>query len=106
MSGAPEIHDAWEFYACAIEDAPASIFLNLGFEAHAPLRDADTLYVVRLELRDPDEHGMGSAVEAELLRAIEDRITEGAQATGLYYVGRLRSRGVWQLTFYGRAGWR
>ena len=105
MSDEPEIRDAWEFYVCKVEDAPASFFLNLGFEPHAPLRDADTLYVVRIELRDPDEHGMGSATEAELLRSIEDRIAEGAQATGLYYVARVRSEGVWQLTFYGRTGW-
>jgi len=105
MSDAPEIRDAWEFYVCRVEDAPASIFLNLGFEPHVPLGDADTLYVVRIELHDPDEHGMGGAAEAELLRSIEDRITEGAQATGLYYVGRVRSEGVWQLTFYGRTGW-
>ena len=105
MSDAPEIRDAWEFYVCRVEDAPASILLNLGFEEHAPLGEADTLYVVRIALSDPGEHGMGGAAEAELLRPIEDRITEGAQATGLYYVGRVRSEGVWQLTFYGRAGW-
>ena len=105
MSAALEIRDAWEFYVCSIDDAPASIFLNLDFEAHAPLRDADTLYVVRIHLREPDDHGMGTVAEAELLRSIEDRITEGAQATGLYYVGRVRSGGVWQLTFYGRTGW-
>lgn len=105
MTDAPEIRDAWEFYLCPIDDAPASLFLNFGFEPHAPLANADTLYVVRIALHDPDEHGMGSAAEAELLRSIEDRITEGAQATGLYYVGRIRSGGVWQLTFYGRTGW-
>ena len=105
MTDAPELPDAWEFYLCQIEDAPASIFLDLGFEPRAPLDDADTLYVVRIALREPDDHGMGTAAEAELLRAIEDRISEGAQATGLYYVGRVRGEGVWQLTFYGRPDW-
>lgn len=100
-----EIADAWEFYICRVEDAPASIFLNLGFEAVAPVAGADTLYVVHIELLDRDEHGMGSSAEADLLRSVEDRITEGAQAMGLYYVGRMRSRGAWQLVFYGPAGW-
>jgi len=42
MSDAPEIRDAWDSTCAASEDAPASIFLNLGFE-DVPLGDADTL---------------------------------------------------------------
>lgn len=100
-----EIPDAWEFYVCRVEDAPASILVNLGFESVAPLPAADTLYVVRIEMQDRDDHGMGTVAEAELLRSVEDRISEGAQAMGLYYVGRMRSRGAWQLVCYGPAGW-
>jgi hypothetical protein len=47
---------------------------------------------------------MGSSSEAEVLFKAEDAITDRTKSKSLYYVGRLRNKGLWQLTFYGPAG--
>lgn len=95
--------DNWDFYPCLVDDQPASMFLNLRYgDEHPP--HADTLYWVRIAMRDVAEHGMGSAAEADVLHAAEDTIVDALAATGLIYVGRLRNDGLWQLTFYGPSG--
>lgn len=101
MSDDGQAEDEWDFYPCRVDDAPASIFLNLWFEKKAPVAAADTLYWLRIQMIDKAEHGMGSAAEAEILYPVEDHLTQRAQANGFLYVGRLRSDGRWQLTFYG-----
>jgi len=95
--------DDWDFYPCLVDGTPASIFLNLGFAALAPLAAAPTRYRVRIHMRDGDEHGMGSAAEAAALHGVEDHLVQAAAAPGLRYVGRLRHQGVWELVFYGAA---
>lgn len=101
--GATDDGDDWDFYPCRVDDGAASIFLNLRYEREAPPASADTLFWVRVLMRDSTAHGMGSAEEAEALFRVEDVLTERASALGLVYVGRLRNLGVWQLTFYGPA---
>jgi len=98
------VENEWDFYPCRVDDAPASIYLNLWFAKHAPLSSADTLYWVRIQILDKAEHGMGSAADAELLYPVQDQLHERAQANGFFYVGRLRTDGRWQLAFYGLAG--
>jgi len=93
--------DHYEFYPCIVDDAPASIFLNMRFEGSTPPEDAGTLYWLSYEMRDPGEHGIGSADEAGVLNAIEDDLIARAAAIALVYVGRLRNRGNWQTAFYG-----
>ena len=100
---ADDVADDWDFYPCLVDGTPASIFLNLGFEAVAPLPAAATRYRVRIHMRDGDEHGMGSTTEATALHAVEDHLVASAVARGLRYVGRLRHHGVWELVFYGAA---
>jgi len=95
--------DEWDFYPCRVDDNDASIFLNLYFERAAPLPSASTLYWVRFEMRDVGPHGMGTAAEAEILAPIADRIVERGRALDFYYVGRLRSDGLWSLFLYGPA---
>lgn len=94
----------WDFYPCTVEGAPASIFLDLGLESRAPLPRASTLYRIRIHIRETGDHGMGTATEAEVLYGIEDKIIDSAQAIGVSYVGRVRTRGHWELAFYGPAG--
>ena len=99
-----EIPDEWDFYPCRVDDAPASLTLNLWFREYAPLPEAPMLYWASIEMSAPDEHGMGTAAEAESLHPISDRIVESAATLGLYQVGRLRNNGYWQLSFYGPRG--
>ena len=69
MGADGELHDdEWDFYFSTVDDRPASIVLNLRFERDTDARRGDTLGWVRIGMLDPDEHGMGSGVEAEILR--------------------------------------
>lgn len=92
--------DEWDFYPCRVDDAPASIFLNLRYERSTPSSIA-TLYWVRVYMLQPGEHRMGTAAEAEALHPAEDQLVERLVDLGFIYVGRLRNHGCWQLTFYG-----
>src|SRR5688572_6685731 len=104
MSGARDTRDEWDFYPCRVDEAPASIFLNLGFAAAQRPASADTLYWVRIAMAEPGDHGMGTESEANVMFPIEDEVAARAQDVGLLYVGRLRNHATWQLTFYGPAG--
>ncbi len=105
MTEPANTRDEWDFYPCRVDDAPASIFLNLGLAGteQRPV-EADTLYWVRIEMGDPGSHGMGTESEANAMFPVEDEITARAQDVGLVYVGRLRNHATWQLTFYGPDG--
>src|SRR5262245_37359374 len=103
MSKPTEEAGEWEFYPCRVDDAPATILLNLAYRGGGR-EGRDTLYYVGFQILEPGAHGMGDAADAERLWALEDGVTKAAAAAGLTYVGRLRNRGDWQLTFYGKAG--
>lgn len=91
--------EEWEFYYCRVDDAPASIFLNLAYRDERP-EDSDALYSAGLQMLAPGEHGMGEEPDVGDLWKLEDAIVEAATAAGFTYVGRLRNNGDWQLTFY------
>ncbi len=91
----------WDFYPCQIDDEPASIFLDLRFEHATPPPELNTLFRVRVQMLDPDEHGMGTAGEADAFNTLEDAMTARASEACLCYVGRIRSIGVWELAYYG-----
>jgi len=103
MTGRAAVLDEWDFYPCRVDDANASISLNLWFERAAPLPSADTLYWVRFHMRDIGPHGMGTSTEADILDPIADQLVTRAEELGCYYVGRLRSDGLWSLFLYGPA---
>jgi regulator of RNase E activity RraB len=91
----------WDFYNCRVDDAPASIFVNFAYGGRRPA-GLDTLYYVGLEILQPGDHGLGVEPDVKELWELEDAITGAAEAAGFSYVGRLRSRGDWQLTFYAK----
>ena len=95
--------DAYEFYPCLVDGAPASIYLNMRFE-HDPQPQATTAYWLAVRIDDRGEHGVGTAAEAELLNAFEESAIDRLSAAGLVYAGRVRSSGMWETTFYGPPG--
>ncbi len=95
--------DDFDFYPCLVDDAPASIYVNMRFEA-APPATHDTRYTIAMLMREPGEYGIGTAEEAAALDLVEEALMARAFVLGLVYVGRLRSRGVWEVTFYGPRG--
>lgn len=95
------VEPEWDFYPCRIDDIEASILLDLRFEHESPPDGATTLYRIRIPMREPEDHGMGSAGEAATMNAFEDALVERAEAGELIYVARIRSRAEWELVFYG-----
>jgi hypothetical protein len=96
--------DAFDFYPCMVDQAPASIYVNLRFEHDPTPAGADTRCTLAIALRAPGELGIGTAEETEAIDAFEERVLAAAAERGLVFAGRLRHRGVWELTFYGPAG--
>ena len=99
-----EDEPAWDFYPCHLDGAAASILLDMRFEHGTRPPTANTLYRVRVQMLEPDEHGMGSANEATAHNALDDAVSERATKAELIFIGRIRSGGVWELAFYGPAG--
>lgn len=95
--------DQFEFYPCIVDGEPASIYVNLRYEAARPI-GADTRYSVEIRMTDAGPHGIGTAEEAEAVNAIEEGLIATLGAAGLVYVGRIRNRGTWDAAFYGAAG--
>lgn len=95
------MEESWDFYFCRVDDAPASIFLDLDLISSIKDAKETTLYAVRIEMTDLGDHGMGSAEEAGMLGELEDRITRDVGEHGLRFIGRVRNNGVWQLNFMG-----
>jgi hypothetical protein len=95
--------DEWDFYPCRIDDYAASIVLNLRYDGSEPPPGATTLYRVRLPMREPGDHGVGTAAEAAAMNMFEELVAQRASDGELIYVGRIRSRADWELVFYGPA---
>jgi len=99
-----KLSDQYEFYPCLVDGAPASIYLNLRFEDEERVASENTAYWLAVKMLDEGEYGIGTAEEAELLNAIEEAVIARASTAGLHYVGRVRTGGIWEMTFYGPAG--
>lgn len=97
----PDAVDEWDFYPCLIDGAPASIFLNFRYEHAAPPSALDTLFRLRVQMLEPDEHGMGTTNESTEFNTLEDAMAARATEAGLCYLARVRAGGLWELAFYG-----
>src|ERR1041385_3742860 len=95
--------DAFEFYPCLVDGEPASIYVNLRYEDERP-PGADWRYELSIRMRDAGPHGVGTAEEADALNQFEEATIARLTALTLTYVGRMRSRGIWEIVFYGPAG--
>lgn len=96
--------DAFELYPCLVDAAPASIYVNLRFEHGDPRPGDDIRYTIAVRMREHGEHGIGTSEEGEAVNAIEERVIEVAARHAVSYVGRLRTRGVWETVLYGPPG--
>lgn len=104
MPGKIEIEEKWDAYPCKVDHAPAFMLLNMAYINHAPIAGAPTCYWLSFEIADPGEHGMGVGPCADQLYDLEEQTAQTLEMTELYYVGRLRNKGTWQLMFFGPAG--
>jgi regulator of RNase E activity RraB len=100
----PDVEDSWEYYLTWLEDTAASVSFNLGLEPLAPVGDAPHLFLVRVAMDEPGEHGLGTAAEADRFAWFEDELTARAGAEGLHFAGCLRTMGRWEMGLYGPTG--
>ena len=98
------VPDAFELYPCLVDDAPASIYVNLIFEDGAPDANRDTRYTIAIGLREHGEHGIGTAEEGEAVNEVEEAVIADASQHAITYVGRIRTRGIWEIVLYGPPG--
>ncbi|HNO76436.1 MAG TPA: DUF695 domain-containing protein [Phycisphaerae bacterium] len=91
----------WDFYMCRVDDAPASIFLDMALLEGLESASEDTLYALHVTINDPGEHGMGTSHEMEVMSSIEDQVIEQCKLIDLQFIGRLRNNSNWQMTFMG-----
>lgn len=94
------MNEEWDFYLKQVDGQVASITVNLGLRATAPLAGRGQLLRVRVHLRSPAPNGLSSQEEFETLNQLEDRWVEALKAETLF-VGRSTCAGVRELFFYG-----
>ncbi|MBR7781577.1 DUF695 domain-containing protein [Undibacterium luofuense] len=107
------MQEQWDFYFCRVDDAPASINLNLALAQTAPLEECAVMAWVSLEMRAPREDGFSSAEEYPVLEQLEDALMRGLgvgnattpDAGPLMFVGRNTSAGRRDFYFYTGSGY-
>ena len=92
--------DEFEFYPCQVDGAPASIYVNLKFESST----GGHRFTDGIAMRERGEHGRGIAEEAAALDLVEQALMARAAELSISYVGRVRTRGVWETVLYGPGG--
>lgn len=98
------VDEGWDFYFCTLDDAPASIALDLGYVQRGADAARPTLLCVRVRLRRPRPDGLSDGDEAADLNGLEDRVTASLAARcDAVAVGRLTSAGRREFFFYGRS---
>jgi len=80
--------DKWDFYPLLVDDQPASIFVDLGIAAEAPIATHAHMAYVSVEMRHPRDDGLSSQEEFEDLCRLEDAIIPKICAGNAIYVGR------------------
>lgn len=91
----------WDFYFSNIDDNLASIFVDLGLNTVAPMKDKPNVVWISFKMISPMEDGLSSREEYDILCDIEDTLV--TQITSKYnsiYIGRLTSKGYRDLYFY------
>ncbi len=92
--------DNWDFYALRVDGEPASIFVDLGIQAHAPLSTHPQMAYVRLHMNQPRPDGLSSKEEFDALIEIEKAIEAILCDDEVGYVGRSTSGGCRDFYFY------
>jgi regulator of RNase E activity RraB len=93
--------DQWEFFYCAIEGAPASVFVDVGICDSVPDESRPHRVIVTTFLQDPTDQGMTTDAEAEQLWKLEESLVrELRDAAGAVFVGRITTGGARSFYFY------
>lgn len=84
----------WDHYLFKLGDDLASVYLDLGIAAAAPVAEHAHSVRISVALRQPAENGMSTDGEFEDLIALEDDLVSRVHGENAIYVGRLTTRGT------------
>jgi uncharacterized protein (TIGR01619 family) len=92
----------WEVYFCDINERPACVSVDLGFENLAPIPEKHTVFEVVVALQQPDADGFpADEAEWEQLEAIEEALVTAFQdSLQAVFVGKLLHDGKRNFYFY------
>lgn len=86
--------DEWDFYFANVNDALASLFVDLGIRDSVPDRDRPWLLWTAVRFQRSRDDGLSSSEEAPLLHEIEDVLTSAVKnAVKAEFVGRITTAG-------------
>jgi hypothetical protein len=95
------LSDEWDFYFARINDAPASIFIDLGIRRDVPVEGRPWLLWVWVPLRTPKPDGLATNDEAAVLNEIGTALDASISATcGAQLVARVTGTGRREFYFY------
>jgi hypothetical protein len=95
------LSDDWDFYFARINDAPASIFIDLGVRADVPLEKRPWLLWVMVQIKAPKPDGLASNEVAAKLNGIGEALGAAIGATcGAQLVARVTGAGRREFYFY------
>jgi hypothetical protein len=96
------LSDEWDFYFAKVNDAVASIFVDLGLRADAPNEKRPWLLWVWVEMQSPRPDGLSSGGEAPTLHKIEESLNSMIPPMcGAQLVGRITGSNRREFYFYG-----
>jgi hypothetical protein len=96
------LSDEWDFYFARVNDAVASIFVDLGLKADAPNEKRPWLLWVWVEMQSPRPDGLSSGEEAPKLYEIEESLNSMIPPVcGAQLVGRITGSNRREYYFYG-----
>jgi hypothetical protein len=96
------LSDEWDFYFARVNDAVASIFVDLGLKPDAPNEKRPWLLWVWIEMQSPRPDGLSSGDEAAKLYEIEESLNSLIPPVcGAQLVGRITGSNRREFYFYG-----
>jgi hypothetical protein len=95
------LSDEWDFYFARINDAPASIFIDLGIASDVPQEKRPWLLWVWVPLKSPKSDGLATNEEAPVLNEMGTALDASISATcGAQLVARVTGTGRREFYFY------
>jgi len=93
----------WDFYLCNVNDALASIFLDLSLRTSAPDRSRPFLVWIWVYMKHPRQDGLSDSFEFAQLKAIEDELGQAmVDIFDSIVCGRITTAGRREFYYYAK----
>lgn len=94
-------NEEWDFYFSNVDDVLGSFYIDLGLAKMAPLASYSNLVWISVKMNNPQNDGLSSNEESDVLFQIEDRLTDFINRKHqAIYTGRLTSNRRRDFYFY------